>query len=180
MSRFVRDVLVSGSAAGVLSLASLILRSRAEHGPRHVTKPVHAVSHIAWDDRPESHSGHYIHNGFIGAALHHGACVFWATFFEAIFGRDAERSTSSALIGGATIASAAYVIDYHFVSARFKPGFEVHLSPRSLLAVYTTLALGFAGAARLRGLYNHQKENRNKRDERRHAERSPDRVIAPE
>jgi hypothetical protein len=141
---------------------------------------MHAVSHIAWDDSAESHQGQTAQDYIVGSALHHGACFFWSPFFEVLFGRRAEKSTCAALAGGATIATCAYVTDYHIVSERFKPGFEAHLSNRSLFFVYAALAAGFAVGARLRGLRNHQIEDHDEREESREAERGPDLVKAPE
>ena len=180
MKDFIRNCFISGMAGGLLSLIASGVAGRAEHGRGKETLPIHAVSHIAWDDRPESHRGHKPHNAVVGTALHQGACVFWAVFYEALFGRRAERSFGAGLAGGAAIATAAYVTDYYIVSDRFKPGFEAHLSDRSLFGIYAALAVGLAAAARLRGLYNHQKENRDEGDEGRHAERRPDRMVAPE
>ena len=178
MKRFVLDCLVSGLAGGVLSQFVSAIYGRAERGGSDL--PMHAVSHIAWGDAPESHKGRHAYNFVIGAALHHGASIFWASFFEALFGSNAERSTGSALVGGATIASAAYVTDYYVVSDRFKPGFETHLSSRGLFAIYAALGIGFAVAARLRGLYRHQIENGDEREKGGNTERRPDTVIAPE
>jgi hypothetical protein len=178
MNRFVVDCLISGLAGGLLSHLAVALRSRTERGRADLA--MHSVSHIAWGDAPEEHRGDTPHNWLIGATLHHGACIFWATFFEALFGREAERSTAPALTGGATIAAAAYVTDYHVVSERFKPGFEAHLSDRSLFLVYAGLAAGLAAGARLRGLYRHQVEDRDERDERRNPERRPHAMVAPE
>jgi hypothetical protein len=178
VKRFILDCLISGAAGGLLSHVVASAASRAERGRGALA--MHAVSHIAWGDDPESHEGRDPHNWIIGAALHHGASVFWATFFEALFGREAERSTGSALVGGATIATAAYITDYHVVSERFKPGFEAHISNRSLFMIYAALAVGLAAGARLRGLCRHQIKDRDKRDECRHAQARPDAVIAPE
>jgi hypothetical protein len=178
VKRFVTACLISGAAGGLLSHLAAAAASRVEKG--NASLPMHAVSHIAWDDPPESHKGRHFHNAVIGTALHHGASVFWAVFFEALFGRKAERSTASALVGGATIATAAYVTDYHIVSDRFKPGFEAHLSNRALFLVYAALAAGLAAGARLRGLCRHQIEDRDKSNERRHAQRGPRVVITPE
>lgn len=178
MKRFIVDCLISGAAGGLASHIAAATASRAERGRSDLA--MHAVSHIAWNDDPESHTGRHAHNWAIGAGLHHGASVFWATFFEAFFGKRAERSTSAALVGGATITAAAYVTDYHVVSDRFKPGFEAHLSDRSLLLIYAALAVGLAAGARLRGLYRHQVENDDESDERRNAERRPDVVVTPE
>jgi hypothetical protein len=178
MKRFILNCLISGTAGGLLSHLAASVCARRETGRSEL--PMHAVSHIAWNDAPESHKGRTLHNAAIGSALHHGACIFWASFFEPLFGKRAERSTSTALVGGATIATAAYITDYHIVSDRFKPGFEAYLSNRSLLIVYASLAVGLAAGARLRGLCNHQVEDRDEREERRKAERGPDVVITPE
>ena len=178
MNRFVHDCLISGLAGGAVSHLAASICSYRERGASEL--PMHAVSHIAWGDEPRAHQGRKVHNAVIGSALHHGACVFWAFFFEGLFGRRAERSTPAALAGGAAIASTAYVVDYCVVGDRFKPGFEVHLSKRAMFLVYAGLALGFAGAARLRRLYDHEVEDPDEGDERGHAERRPHAVIAPE
>jgi hypothetical protein len=160
MKRFVVNCLISGTLGGIVSHAVASLCGRRETGRGEL--PMHAVSHIAYGDAPESHGGLEPRDAVIGTALHHGACLFWAPFFEALFGRDAERSTAAALAGGATIAAAAY------------------LSNRSLFLVYAGLALGFAAGARLRGLRNHEIEDRDEREESRKAERRPDPVVTPE
>ena len=178
MKRFILNCLISGAAGGLVSHVVASICGRRESGRSEL--PMHAVSHILWNDPPESHKGRTLHNAVIGSSLHHGACVFWATFFEALFGRKAERSTPAALAGGATIATAAYITDYHVVSERFKPGFEAYLSNRSLFLVYAGLAVGLAAGARLRGLCNHQIENHDEREESRKTERGPDAVVAPE
>ena len=178
MKRFVLNCLISGLAGGALSQIVSAVYGRTERGRSDL--PMHAVSHIAWGDDPESHEGRHTYNFVIGTALHQGASVFWATFFEALFGRAAERSTGSAVVGGATIAAAAYVTDYHVVSDRFKPGFEAHLSNRALFSIYAALAIGLAASARLRGLYRHQIENDDEGKEGRDTERGPHPVITPE
>lgn len=180
MKRFIVDCLISGTIGGIASLVAAAIAGRVEQGRGKETMPIHAVSHIAWGDEPQSHRGRKPHNALIGTALHQGACVFWGVFYEAFFGRRAERNLGAGLIGGAAIATSAYVTDYYIVSDRFKPGFEAHLSGRSLFTIYAALAIGLAAAARLRGLYHHQKENRDERDKRRHAERRPDVVVTPE
>jgi hypothetical protein len=178
VNRFALNCLISGATGGLLSHIAASICSRKEW--RRSELPMHAVSHIAWGDAPEAHKGRTLRNQIIGSTLHHGASVFWAVFFEALFGRRAERSTAAALAGGAAISAAAYVTDYHVVSDRFKPGFEAYLSDRSLFAVYAALAVGLAAGARLRGLNDHQIKNRNERHESRHAQSGPDMVVTPE
>lgn len=176
--RFVASCLVSGLAAGLASHIVSAVAGRAERGRSDL--PMHAVAHIAAGDEPDAHQGRRESDWYVGTALHYGASVFWAGFFETLFGKRAERSMAAAAVGGATVAAAAYVTDYHVVSDRFKPGFEAHLSNRSLLLIYAALAAGFAAAARLRGLYRHQVEDRDERDERGYPQRRPHAMVHPE
>ena len=84
-----------------------------------------------------------------GVALHVGACIFWAVFYEKLFGRVADRGElPTALLGGAAVATAAYVTDYRVVPKRLTPGWESRVNGRSLAAIYTVLALSLP----LRGL----------------------------
>ena len=177
MKRFIVNCLISGAAGGLASHIAASICGRREAGRSEL--PMHAVSHIAWNDDPASHKGRTTSNYLVGSGLHHGASVFWATFFEGLFGKRAEKSTSAAVAGGAAIAAAAYITDYHIVSERYKPGFEAYLSDRSLFFVYASLALGLAAAARLRGLRHHQVKDRDESKERRKAQGSPDPVESP-
>jgi hypothetical protein len=141
---------------------------------------MNAVAHIYDGGEPTRHDGPAHRNALVGFALHAGACVWWAAFFEGIFGRAARRSTVAAAAGGAAVAAGAYVVDYKVVGRRFQPGFEQFLSGRSMLAVYASIAAAFTLSAALRRLHHHQVENGNEGDKRRHAERGPDAVVAPE
>ncbi|WP_327220192.1 hypothetical protein [Caballeronia catudaia] len=78
-------------------------------------------------------------------AIHMGSAVFWGVLFEALCGR---RSRPARIVSAAAAtALIAYVVDYHVVPKRFTPGFETHLSKRSLAITYVALAAGFAIAA---------------------------------
>lgn len=178
MKRFILNVIISGAAAGLASHVAASLFGRKESGRSEL--PMHAVSHMVWGDDPRSHRGSKPQNFVIGSALHHGASVFWATFFEALFGKTAEKSNTAALAGGAAIAASAYITDYHVVPDRLKPGFDAYLSDRAMFFVYAALAVGLAAGARLRGLCDHQVEDRNEREEGRESKRRPDLVVAPE
>jgi hypothetical protein len=132
------------------------------------------VAHIYDGGAPPARD-HGGRNTALGFAIHTAASVWWALFFEAL-----PRAHKKEL-GAAAVSGLAYIVDYHVVHRRFRPGFEAHLSSRSLVAIYAALAAGFALSARLqRRLDHHQVENRDERDERRPAERRPQRVVAPE
>ncbi len=165
--RILQSGLVAAAASGVV--ASLASRRR------NATAPLNAVAHIYEGGRPAARDGPGHRNTLLGAALHAGASLWWAAFYEGLFGR--ARRSRAALAGGACVAAAAYVVDYHVVGERFRPGFEKHLGPGGMLAVYAALGAGFALPA-LRRLRHHQPEDREERRERRPAERDPDRPIA--
>lgn len=140
--------LVSGSVAALTSAAVASWCGRKDAG--HAAGPLNAVSHIAWGGSARSHARDDGVNTVVGFALHHGASIFWALGFEAVFGRRAERSVPDALIGGAATAATAYVVDYHLVPERFVPGFEARLKGGALFYVYAALALGLAATAQAR------------------------------
>jgi hypothetical protein len=171
-------ILASGVGAAVASALVAAACSRAEN--RHAARPLNAVAHIYDGGPPPREDGPYRRNTLVGLALHAGASVWWAAFYEALFGRAARRSPAAALAGGAVIAAGAYVVDYHVVGKRFRPGFERFLSARSMLAVYAALAAGLAMSARLSRLRDHQVENHDERHERGNAQRRPQGVVAPE
>ncbi len=169
-----RNAFVTGTIGGAAALVPALLRKRFP------AAPVNAVSHI-WSGRPAVMHAMKptARNAAIGLLLHQGAAVFWAGIFEPLFGRAAQRSSAAAVVGGTAIAAAAYVTDYHIVARRFRPGFEVSLSGRSLFLVYAALGIAFAACARSRGLRDHQVRDRDEGDERQEAERGPDAVVQP-
>jgi hypothetical protein len=171
--RFLARVLFSGSAASLASALAAAACSRVEN--RHAARPINAVAHIYDGGSPPARDGRSRRNTALGLGIHTAASVWWALFFQALPRMHRNE------IGAAAVSGLAYIVDYHVVHRRFRPGFEAHLSSRSLFAIYAALAAGFALSARLqRRLDHHQVEDRDERDERRPAERCPERVIAPE
>lgn len=165
-------------AAGLASALVAMLFSRAEN--RHAARPLNAIAHIADGGSPPARDGHLHRNTALGFATHMAASVWWAVFFEALFGERARHSARGAMAGGASIAGAAYVVDYHVVSKRFRPGFERYLSRPAMLALYASLAVAFAATARLSRLHHHQVEDRDESEKRGQAKTGPDRVVPPE
>lgn len=169
---FLARVVISGSAASVASALAAALCSRIEN--RHAARPMNAVAHIR-DGGPPPARDRRGRNTAVGFVIHTLASLWWALFLESVPSKHRGAMAASA------VAALAYVVDYHVVHRRFRPGFEAHLSPASLCAIYAALAAGFALAVRLdRGLDDHKEENRDEGEERRPAERDPQPVIAPE
>ena len=143
--RLIGRILLSGAAASAASAAAALACSHLENG--HAARPMNAVTHIIDGDEPPAHDGRNGRNTALGFAIHTAASVWWAVFYEGIFGQQARRGPLPAAASGAAIAAAAYVVDYYVVGPRFRPGFERYLSSRGMFAMYAALAAGFAAAA---------------------------------
>ena len=145
-----RSAAVSGAlAAGATAMCAAVTGARDSGS---AVAPINATSHIAWGASAGNVEEVDAKHTPLGAALHFGACVFWATLYERFFGRAAERrDVRTALLGGGAVAAAAYLTDYHVVPKRLTPGWEYRLAPRSLAAVYAVLALSLPLRGLLRG-----------------------------
>jgi hypothetical protein len=151
MRSLLHDVVRTGLVAGVASTAAALLLSRVQNG--RAAPAMNAVSHMAYGGAPPADSGPRGRNFVLGSALHLGASIFWAAWFGPLAGRAARRRGSNARVGNAWIgaaatARAAYVVDYHVVPGRLRPGMEAFLSRAAVIAVYAALGCGFALAAR--------------------------------
>lgn len=148
MPSLLQHVLRTGLIAGVVSGAAALALSRLRN--ERAAPALNAVSHIAWGGRPPAHAGKGGRNFLVGTGLHIGASMFWATFFEGLFGRSARAHASRAWLGGGVTAALAYLTDYHVVPQRLRPGMEAYLPRWALYGVYAALGAGFALAARRR------------------------------
>jgi hypothetical protein len=142
-----RDALVTGSIACIATLAAAALCGSARKG--NAIAPINATSHVLWGGEAAQALRADLKHTVPGVAINEGASLFWAAIYEQAFGRRADRGEwGTALAGGAAVASLAYLVDYHLVSKRLTPGWELHLDARSLAAIYAALAISLP----LRGL----------------------------
>ena len=141
-SRALQRATISGSVAAALSSVSLALLGRREAGS--ALAPINAVSHWIWGRRATRQDGASAKYTLLGYLTHHAASIFWAIFFERMFGRRAQHDPASALASGAAIATLAAVVDYTITPKRLTPGYEKRLSPPSLAVVYAAFAAGLA------------------------------------
>jgi hypothetical protein len=143
----VRSAAMSGAIAAGATSAYVAAAGARDTGS--AVAPINATSHIVWGESAGDVESVDARHTLLGAALNLGACVFWAGFYERLFGRAADRGrVGTALLGGGVVAAAAYVTDYHLVPKRLTPGWESRISQPSLLAAYAVLALSLP----LRGL----------------------------
>lgn len=138
-----REGLVAGTAASVLSAAALAVAGSRENGA--AAAPVNAISHWFWDRRALRQDGATWRFTLTGYLVHHAASVFWATLHARAWGmRPEAKRPAAAVAGAATAAGVACFVDYRLTPRRLTPGFEHRLSSPALLAVYTCFAIGLA------------------------------------
>lgn len=134
-----QNAIVAGSVVCVATLAAVALRGRADSGS--AVAPINASSHVIWGPEAAAADLPDVRHTVPGFAINAGACVFWATIYEASFGRAARRDPGLALLGGPVVAALAYLVDYHLVPKRLTPGWEERVSGRSLAMIFGVMAL---------------------------------------
>ena len=139
MTSLIIRALVSGTIAAATTTIAATLAGRRIAGS--YTAPINATSHILWGEaanHENTPSFKYTGAGFL---LNQGASVFWAVFYELLAG-SMRLSRGRALVSGALVSAAAYVVDYHVVPKRLTPGFEQRLPEKALALIYVALAAG--------------------------------------
>jgi hypothetical protein len=140
-ARLLRDALVSGSIASVLSTAALALRGKGDVDD--AAAPVNGPSQWIWGRHAPHRNGFSLRHTVVGYGIHHAASVFWAVLYELLCSGKAGVRCSPATAAMVTSAT-ANVVDFQLTPQRLRPGFEKRLSKRSLLLVYGAFALGLA------------------------------------
>ena len=146
-----REVFIEGAPkakiVGLASAGAVALAGQIEDGD--AVSPINAISHIVWGDEAYKERSASLKYTGTGLLLNDVSVMGWAYLHEWLFGRAREEGRiGTSLFGGALVSLLAYLIDYHAVPARLKPGFERHLMPRSLIFIYVVLALalGLSGS----------------------------------
>jgi hypothetical protein len=72
------------------------------------------------------------------------SATLWAGVFENWFPPEKEKEAHKVVTDAVKVAALACFVDYKLTPYRFRPGYETHLSTKSLGIVYGTFALGLA------------------------------------
>ena len=135
-----RDSFWKSQIAGAATTGAVALCGQVEDGD--AVSPVNAISHIVFGDKAYDERGLSLKYTGTAIALNQSAIFAWALLHQALFGRAQKRGDlKTSLLGGVWVSLVAYLVDYHLVPNRLKPGFEHHLMPRSLVFIYAVLAL---------------------------------------
>ena len=143
-----RTGLAAGTLASLASTGALMLCGRREAGS--VVAPTNATSHWLWGDQAfEVREPTLRHTG-IGYATHHASAIFWALLYAWLHAsRHPAQSVPAAIASAGAATAVACAVDYTITPKRLTPGFEHHLSRRSMGIVYGLFAVGLAAGCLL-------------------------------
>ncbi|WP_306303741.1 hypothetical protein [Paraburkholderia mimosarum] len=115
---------------------------------------MNAVTHCLWPRSAFRQERFSLRHTVTGFAIHEVSAIFWGMLFETLIdrmpdARQRQQPFATATAAAATAAT-AYAVDYKVVPRRLTPGFEAHLSGKSLAAVYVALGAGLFAVAMLR------------------------------
>lgn len=139
-----RTGLVAGACASVASTAVLAWRGRSDVGS--YVAPTNAVSHVFWTQEALRERRPTMRHTLVGYAIHHASATLWALLYAWLKAKrpNATGGWAAGLAGAGATAAAACAIDYTITPQRLRPGFEHHLSRKSMTYVYAALAIGLA------------------------------------
>jgi hypothetical protein len=139
---------LGGGSASLLSAATLAVCSKLERNS--FAGGLNGPSQWLWGEREAMTSAATLKHTAVGYVIHHLTSTFWAALYEKLFGGEQRKSAPRVLSEAAVLSAAAYVVDYKLTPRRLRPGFEKHVRPGSMFAVYACFALGLAAATLLR------------------------------
>lgn len=164
-------VLIAGSAASLSSGLALACCSRRQSGS--AAAALNGPSQWLWGEHEAYTRRASMRHTLTGYAIHHAMSVLWAGLHLRAFrkasapatqrqgmqtatqrlqvsalrrsdARGALRRIALHMAQAAATTTIAYLVDYHLMPARLRPGFRKHLESASLLASYAAFAAGLA------------------------------------
>lgn len=135
LTGWVRDAALGGAIVGAAVLATA---AACGHRLGAAVAPINATSHVVWGDQAGGVRRATWRHTLPGLVINLGAAAFWASVYEALFGR--RESRAARLLGGPAVAALAYATDYHLVPRRLTPGWELALRKRDVPIVFAAIA----------------------------------------
>ena len=142
----IQAALVTGTIAALSSSLALILCGKGERGRGLATH--NGPSQWIYGTRAGYRRSLTLRHTGTGTLIHLVSSWWWACVqYEAFPPRAVAKSYVRQAGEAGLIATAAYVVDYHFVPERLQPGFDKHVSTVSLAAIYVAFGIGLAAGA---------------------------------
>jgi hypothetical protein len=142
LSALITSSTISGTIASTVSAIVLGFLSKAEGASP--LQPINASSHWLRGEEAGKVKDFDAKHTPIGLATHQGACVFWATLFEALRLAKPDAGPGTIARDAVAVSMIAALVDYGLVPKRLTPGWEEPLPIRSVAGGFAGLALGLA------------------------------------
>lgn len=140
--------LVAGSAAAVAS--TLVLSACGWIENRNAVAPNNGPSQWLYGRQAASRRRFSARHTLPAYAIHHASALLWSGVHQGLFARQGRRqSLARRLAQGMATAALACFVDYRLTPKRFQPGFERHLSRKSLSAAYAAFGLALGAGTHL-------------------------------
>jgi hypothetical protein len=145
-----RAILLKGGGAATAAMLATMLCDKRENG--EWWRALNAVSHMIRGDEAKRQNGFSVRYTLPSLALHVTSICGWAFCHRAAtLGVKRVKPAAStrerkmrALSLGVAVSMMAYIIDFHVVPPRLRPGIEAQISRRALFFVYLVLAVSLA------------------------------------
>jgi len=150
MSGWFPRALATGSLASMLS--ALVMAMRGASDDKSIAGPLNGPSQWIWGRRAARTRRASVRHTVLGYAIHHASATFWALIYETFAATPSKpKRLRHAMSDAVALTTAAFVVDYGLTPKRLQPGFENHLQPASIAAVYASFAAGLVLATWMRG-----------------------------
>lgn len=138
--RTIKTAAMSGAAAGVLSAVAMGKLER-----NTAIAPRKGLHQLTWRGRTPRESRSAMRSTLPSIIIQQLISTSSGALRERIFGRNAgQQSIPQQLLGGATSAATAYVINHILTPRRSQPRIEKRSSPNGRFATYAAFAIGIA------------------------------------
>jgi hypothetical protein len=157
--RMWRDIVLkgvrSGSTAAITSALALAACGWLER--RQPIAPFNGPSQWLWGRQAGYRTKITWRHTALGYLIHHGAAIGWGVLHERLFGGRLSQSRRPPTAGkllrqGLSTAAIAAFVDYPLTPKRLEPGFEKHMSPKSVVVVYAAFGIGLVALDLLKRL----------------------------
>jgi hypothetical protein len=137
-----RNTIISGCNASLVSSVALLLRSKNDNNSYFAA--INAISHWLYGDEAFARRAPDISHTVAGYAIHHGTSTLWAGVYENWFPPKGDKASHQIVTDALKVSALACFVDYKLTPHRLQPGYETHLTIKSLVIVYGTFALGLS------------------------------------
>jgi hypothetical protein len=138
-----RAALFTGTIAALCSSLVMTICGRIENG--RALAPHNGPSQWVYGSAAGYRRAVTCRHTLVGFVIHHVSSCWWAYVHRRMFAqRAAPPSVARHLAEGALMAVVANVVDYKVVPERLQPGFDKHVSRKSMAAIYVAFGLGLA------------------------------------